>query len=47
MGRVEAAELVKGIAGVEVHGNSLRIIFSYKGVRCRESLGLAPTKKKC
>ena len=45
MGRVEAAELVKGIAGVEVHGNSLRIIFSYKGVRCRESLGLAPTKK--
>lgn len=30
--------------GVAVHGKSLRLTFSYKGQRCRESLGLPPTK---
>jgi Domain of unknown function (DUF3596). len=30
--------------GVAVHGKSLRLTFSYKGQRCRESLGLLPTK---
>ena len=44
MGRVTATELVKGVTGVEVHGKTLRIVFSYKGRRCRESLSLTPTK---
>jgi len=30
--------------GVEVHGPSLRIWFMWRGKRCRESLGLVPTK---
>lgn len=30
--------------GVEVHGPSLRIWFMWRGKRCRESLGLEPTK---
>lgn len=30
--------------GVAIHGKSLRITFHYKGQRCRESLGLSPTK---
>ncbi|GAA4652039.1 site-specific integrase [Kistimonas scapharcae] len=44
MGRVSAGDLVKGVKGVEIHGSSLRIVFTYRGVRCRESLGIAPTK---
>ena len=44
MGSVQTTDLAKGFAGVEVHGSSLRIIFTYRGVRCRESLGLEPTK---
>lgn len=31
--------------GVTVHGNQVRISFVYRGVRCREGLGLAPTPK--
>lgn len=31
--------------GVEIHGNYVRINFSYKGKRHRESLGLSPTKQ--
>ena len=31
--------------GVELHGGKLRIAFMYQGVRCRESLGLEPTKQ--
>ncbi|EHY9857455.1 site-specific integrase [Vibrio parahaemolyticus] len=31
--------------GVEVHGNAIRIAFSYQGVRYRESLGLPVTKQ--
>lgn len=38
-----AAELAKH-PGVEIHGNSLRISFSWKRRRYRETLGLAPTK---
>lgn len=30
--------------GVSVHGKTLRVAFQYRGQRCRESLGLAPTK---
>ncbi|MFV0446934.1 MAG: tyrosine-type recombinase/integrase [Vibrio sp.] len=32
-------------SGVEVHGNTLRIVFYINGKRFRESLGLAPTKQ--
>ncbi|MCA3991404.1 tyrosine-type recombinase/integrase [Vibrio vulnificus] len=32
-------------SGVETHGNTLRIAFSYKGKRYRESLGLPVTKQ--
>ncbi|WP_026959130.1 site-specific integrase [Aliagarivorans taiwanensis] len=35
---------VKMPTGVEVHGGSLRIWFMYRGHRCRESLGVPPTK---
>ncbi|WP_047047154.1 tyrosine-type recombinase/integrase [Vibrio mexicanus] len=31
--------------GIEVHGNSIRIAFSYMGVRYRETLGLSPNKQ--
>lgn len=31
--------------GVMVHRGKLRIAFTYRGVRCREGLGLLPTKK--
>lgn len=48
MGRVSAidthASLVAGPTGVEVHGNKLRICFSYKGRRCREVLDIPITK---
>lgn len=48
MGRVSAidnqASLVAGLTGVEVHGNKLRICFSYKGRRCREVLDIPITK---
>lgn len=37
------AELAKH-AGVEIHGNSLRIVFMWKRRRCRETLGLPVTK---
>ncbi len=30
--------------GVSVRGDSIRISFNYRGVRCRETLGLQPTK---
>lgn len=31
-------------SGVEIHGNSVRIVFSYQGKRCRETLkGMPPT----
>lgn len=30
--------------GVTIHGKVLRVTFHYKGQRCRESLGLLPTK---
>ncbi|MFS1981177.1 Arm DNA-binding domain-containing protein [Vibrio lentus] len=36
---------VKLPTGLEVHGQSLRINFTYQGKRRRESLGLAPTKQ--
>ncbi|GIA48455.1 integrase-related protein [Vibrio cholerae] len=32
-------------SGIEVHGNSLRIVFYYNGKRYRESLGLTPNKQ--
>lgn len=52
MGREPAAEglsqalraLIAKHPGVEVHGPSLRIWFMWHGKRCRESLGLTPTK---
>ncbi|HHQ4624408.1 TPA: Arm DNA-binding domain-containing protein [Aeromonas veronii] len=48
MGRVSAIDnqssLVAGLTGVEVHGNKLRICFSYKGRRCREVLDIHITK---
>ena len=37
-------ELVKEEKGIVIHGHSLRITFQYQGVRCRETLGLEPTK---
>lgn len=36
---------VKLPTGVEIHGKSLRIVFSHDGKRRRESLGLPPTKQ--
>ncbi len=44
MGRGKS-DNVKLPKGVELHGQSLRIVFRYKGVRCRETIGLPPTKK--
>ena len=44
MGGITTADLISQAKGVELHGKSLRIVFTYKSVRCRESLGLAPTK---
>lgn len=42
MGREQSEPIMP--RGVSIHGKNLRITFSYKGKRCRESLGLAPTK---
>ncbi len=42
--RVSASALVKDHTGIELHGNRLRIHFTYKGVRCRELLKLPVTK---
>lgn len=48
MGRVNAidsiAALVAGLTGIEVHGNKMRLCFSYKGHRCREVLDIPFTK---
>lgn len=48
MGRVNAIDnltsLVSGLTGIEVHGNKLRICFSYKGNRCREVLDIPLSK---
>ena len=33
-----------GYNGVEIHGNSIRVVFMYKGVRHRHTLGIEPTK---
>ncbi|UNU87566.1 site-specific integrase [Aeromonas dhakensis] len=48
MGRVNAidsiAALVAGLTGIEVHGNKMRLCFSYKGHRCREVLDIPLTK---
>ncbi|MFV2946454.1 Arm DNA-binding domain-containing protein [Pseudomonas japonica] len=41
-GGVEA-ELAKH-KGIELHGGYLRIVFMWRRIRCRESLGLPPTK---
>ncbi|TGZ35330.1 putative defective protein IntQ [Photobacterium damselae subsp. damselae] len=32
-------------AGVEIHGANLRVSFTYQHIRCRESLGIRPTKQ--
>lgn len=32
-------------AGIEIHGANLRVSFTYQHIRCRESLGLRPTKQ--
>ncbi len=47
MGRVSAAsvDITKGVAGVNIHGKTLRIDFMYRGVRCRETLGIPATKQ--
>nr|WP_300312860.1 DUF3596 domain-containing protein [Halomonas sp.] len=37
-------ELLSKHPGVEVHGPSLRIWFMWRGKRCRESIGLIPTR---
>lgn len=37
------AELAKH-SGIELHGSSLRIVFMWRRIRCRESLGLPVTK---
>ncbi|EPL9469821.1 TPA: site-specific integrase [Pseudomonas aeruginosa] len=42
-GRGIEAELAKH-AGIEVHGNSIRIVFMWQKQRCRETLGLPITK---
>lgn len=48
MGRVGttdiATDITKGVPGVYLHGKSLRIEFSYRGVRCKETLGIPATK---
>ena len=48
MGRVNAIDnlstLVAGQTGLEVHGNKLRLCFSYKGNRCREVLDIPLSK---
>lgn len=48
MGRVNAIDnlstLVAGQTGLEVHGNKLRLCFSYKGNRCREVLDISLSK---
>lgn len=33
-----------GYTGIEIHGNSIRVYFMYKGVRHRHTLGIEPTK---
>jgi integrase len=38
-------KLPKLPTGIQVHGDSLRIDFYLHGTRCRESLGLSPTKQ--
>ena len=43
MGRV-MPDLVSGLPGIELHGKKLRIVFTYKGVRCREVIDLPVTK---
>ncbi|AIW21331.1 site-specific integrase [Vibrio coralliilyticus] len=40
-----SSQNVKLPTGVEIHGKSLRLNFTYQGKRRRESLGLAPTKQ--
>lgn len=40
-----ASNPVKTPTGVEINGKLLRIVFHYRSKRCRESLGLAPTKQ--
>lgn len=40
-----ASNPVKTPTGVEINGKLLRIVFHYKAKRCRESLGLMPTKQ--
>ncbi|WP_313432717.1 Arm DNA-binding domain-containing protein, partial [Pseudomonas sp.] len=37
------AELAKH-TGIEIHGGNLRIVFMWRRIRCRESLGLPVTK---
>ena len=44
MGGITTSDLISQTKGVELHGKHLRIVFIYKSVRCRESLGLEPTK---
>lgn len=48
MGRVIAIDnlsaLITGLPGIEIHGNKLRLCFSYKGHRCREVLDIPLTK---
>ena len=45
MGRKQSDNLNDLPEGVEIHGKKLRIVFRYKGQRCREGLGLFPTNK--
>ncbi len=46
MGRGSTAAVKTALPpGVEIHGKSLRVCFSFRGVRCREALGLEPTAK--
>jgi integrase len=48
VGRVNTIEnhasLIAGLTGVELHGNKIRLCFSYKGRRCRETLDVPITK---
>lgn len=48
MGRVSTVEnhasLIAGLTGIELHGNKIRLCFSYKGRRCRETLDVPITK---
>lgn len=41
---MDVREVAKNYPGVTPRGNSIQIAFTYEGVRCRETLPIAPTK---